>query len=79
MTRGYTVTCAQQGCATSYHNKSGWDSIRAQSKGWFEQKNGKSWCPEHVPDWVPAWREQQAREARYEACLTAGNDDDTTD
>lgn len=22
-------------------------------------KDGSSWCPEHVPDWVAEWREHQ--------------------
>lgn len=46
-----------------HKNKSGgaskWDVIRAGNEGWFFQKGGISYCPEHVPDWVPAWRERQ--------------------
>lgn len=24
--------------------------------GWFHKKDGDSWCPEHIPAWVAAWR-----------------------
>jgi NTP pyrophosphatase (non-canonical NTP hydrolase) len=32
---------------------------RAQTAGWFMQRNGDHWCPEHVPDWVEGWRERE--------------------
>ena len=36
-----------------------WNFMKAEREGWFFQRDGTSWCPEHVPAWVPAWREQQ--------------------
>lgn len=31
-------------------------NVRAQEQGWFFQKNGDMYCPEHVPEWVAEWR-----------------------
>lgn len=36
-----------------------WSRIRAHEAGWFEQKNGTVYCPEHVPSWVITWRERR--------------------
>lgn len=36
-----------------------WSRIRAHEAGWFEQKNGDVYCPEHKPAWVAKWREQK--------------------
>jgi hypothetical protein len=35
-----------------------WGMVRAGSDGWFFQKDGRAYCPKHVPDWVTAWREK---------------------
>lgn len=51
-------TCAQNGCDESYQEHR-WGAIKAHDAGWFTQKDGTAWCPQHVPDWVPAWRERQ--------------------
>lgn len=51
--------CAEPGC-TAEHKSDRWNNSRAQKAGWFMEKNGDCWCPDHVPDWVPAWRENQA-------------------
>jgi hypothetical protein len=43
------------------HPGSRWDAMAADRKGWFHSKAEEcAWCPDHVPDWVPAWREKQA-------------------
>lgn len=59
----HPVYCARKadlGCTASHPN-SRFDAIKANEAGWFHSKVGaESWCPEHVPDWVPAWRERQA-------------------
>lgn len=35
--------------------------MAADKAGWFHSKAEEcAWCPEHVPDWVPAWRAKQA-------------------
>lgn len=52
--------CAVCGATIPHKNRSGraskWDAIRAAESGWFEQKDGTLYCPEHVPDWVEPWR-----------------------
>lgn len=52
------TTCTQKGCARSVRLNHKWDHIKAQSEGWFFQKDGSSWCPEHTPDWVEEWRKR---------------------
>lgn len=52
------VRCSIKGCRTSY-SKDMWSSIKATEAGWFQQKDLTAFCPEHVPDWVPAWRAKQ--------------------
>ena len=34
-----------------------WGRIKASD--WFFSKDGKSYCPAHVPEWVEAWRERK--------------------
>ncbi len=50
--------CAEPGCeaahAEHYHGK-----VQAQLDGWFMQRNGDAWCPEHNPPWVEEWRARQ--------------------
>lgn len=50
--------CDGPDCANSF-KLTHWDSKRAQTDGWFLQKNGDVWCPEHVPEWVAEWRAKQ--------------------
>jgi hypothetical protein len=46
--------CAQPDCTKSF-----WSSregtMKAHYSGWYHQRNGKSWCPEHRPAWAPKW------------------------
>ena len=53
------VQCDHEGCATQINNHR-WGKTKAGSEGWFFQKDGKSWCPDHTPDWVAAWRARKA-------------------
>lgn len=50
------VPCSEPGCDATRKNHQ-WGAIKAHAAGWFEQKDGQSWCPEHTPPWVAAWRE----------------------
>lgn len=52
--------CSRDGCTKSYtpHH---WGAKRAESEGWFLQKNGDAWCPDHNPDWVAAWRARRKK------------------
>ena len=36
-----------------------WNIMRAEREGWFFQKDGTTYCPEHVPAWVAGWRARQ--------------------
>jgi len=54
-----SVHCAGDDCVESFENHR-WGRIKAHDAGWFEQKDGIAWCPEHKPDWVDAWRAREA-------------------
>lgn len=43
------------GCGRSF-KRHRWGNIQAHNEGWFEQKDGTAYCPDHVPDWVAGWR-----------------------
>lgn len=45
--------CSADECERSFKNHR-WGRIKAQ--GWFQQKDGRNWCPDHLPPWVEAWR-----------------------
>lgn len=47
--------CCVPGCSNT-HKADRWNTSKAQALGWFFQKNGQAWCPEHTPDWVAEWR-----------------------
>lgn len=47
------TTCAAEGCTNKYANHR-WGKTKADD--WFHQKDGTSWCPNHIPDWVAGWR-----------------------
>lgn len=51
-------TCAADGCDSNYPDHK-WGATKAHEDGWFLQRNGDSWCPKHVPDWVAGWRAKQ--------------------
>lgn len=50
--------CTRQDCPKSYlpHR---WGNLRSANEGWFHQRTGESWCPDHTPDWVAKWREDK--------------------
>lgn len=49
------VHCNAEGCDASYPRHR-WGAITAYDSGWFAQKEGITWCPEHIPEWVKPWR-----------------------
>lgn len=53
--------CSVRTCTNSF-KKHYWGSIKAQNDGWFLQKNGDIWCPEHLPDWYEEWKAKKALE-----------------
>jgi hypothetical protein len=58
----HPVYCARRkdlNCQAS-HPGSRWDAMKADREGWFHSKAEEAaYCPDHVPDWVSAWREKQ--------------------
>lgn len=57
------VICDHPRCAAQF-KLTHWDSIAAGNIGWFQKLNGDSWCPDHIPEWVTAWREKKAENKR---------------
>jgi hypothetical protein len=53
--------CADPTCEASYKPHA-WGSIHAHAAGWFQQKDGTAWCPQHNPPWVAEWRARQQKE-----------------
>ena len=53
----HPVTCADTNCAAK-HPGGKWGNIRAARGGWFECRDGTSYCPKHVPKWVRKLREK---------------------
>lgn len=51
------ATCSYPNCG-SYYKSHHWGNKEAQREGWFLQKNGDKWCPNHIPEWVDQWREK---------------------
>lgn len=52
--------CGREGCGKSFR-PGFWEDHRAQTDGWFMQRNGIVWCPDHNPDWVAEWRKKRKR------------------
>lgn len=50
--------CSSRDCMNSIKNNA-WSRIKAE--GWFFQHNGDVWCPDHIPDWVEAWRANKGK------------------
>ena len=48
--------CSVEGCEAWFRDSGYWAHIKAQNLGWFFMKDETKYCPDHVPDWVPAWR-----------------------
>lgn len=62
----HPVTCVRRedlGCPVSFPG-SKFAAIKAQGEGWFFAKDGIAYCPEHVPEWVAAWRERRRKSFR---------------
>lgn len=53
--------CHAEGCEANYRAHQ-WGTTKAAAEGWFFQKDGTAWCPEHVPAWVEQWRAEKAEE-----------------
>jgi len=54
------LKCSHEGCEASYADHK-WGQIQASADGWFNARDGETrYCPEHLPEWVPAWRQRKA-------------------
>jgi hypothetical protein len=63
----HPVACCRSidlGCKQE-HPGGKWGAIKANEAGWFHDKAGVGFCPEHVPGWVGPWRAKQA-EKKFE-------------
>ena len=49
--------CSAEGCENKFDDHKG-GAMKAQREGWFMQKDGTAWCPDHTPDWVEGWRKR---------------------
>lgn len=47
--------CSQPECPEVYPLHK-WGTLAASDAGWFFQRDGRAWCPVHVPAWVAGWR-----------------------
>jgi hypothetical protein len=65
-----TKFCAHSGCGDKYYPHE-WGTKEAQRKGWFLQRNGVAWCPDHNPDWVAEWRVKNKKKNQDEKELKA--------
>lgn len=50
------VRCSVPDCKETLPNHA-WGKIKAD--GWFFQKDGTNYCPNHIPNWVRAWRKRK--------------------
>lgn len=49
------VVCSQPECINEIPDHA-WGKVKAGGIGWFFERNGRSWCPIHTPEWVATWR-----------------------
>lgn len=60
--REYPITKCdhEDGCDQTFKDSGYWAHIDTDKQGWFFMKDGRSFCPEHTPEWVAAWRAKRA-------------------
>src|SRR5215211_5237697 len=51
--------CSSEGCENKFRDSGRWSHIKAVDAGWFIQKDGTKWCPDHIPEWVEEWRKKK--------------------
>jgi len=64
--------CAVDGCKWSMSVGTKHTNIRAHNRGWYLQKNGKIWCPEHRPHFAPILSEDHEARRTYICTDCAG-------
>lgn len=55
---GEWVLCEEQPCEEKLKNHA-WAQIK--SEGWFFTRDGKAYCPRHIPAWVTEWRKKKGK------------------
>lgn len=48
--------CNHPGCMNTV-SLAKWSTIKSN---WFFSKGGRAYCPEHIPEWVLAWRKKNS-------------------
>lgn len=59
--------CNNLECHNTIENHK-WARIKAD--GWFSQKTGEDWCPDHIPEWVHEWHLKRAQERGFHPCAS---------
>jgi len=54
MSYGVDTRCSNPDCEETIPS----NKFSHIKSGWFFQKNGDSWCPEHIPDWYEEWKKK---------------------
>lgn len=49
--------CAESGCEEKFFGNRG-AMMKAHYSGWYLQKSGKVWCPDHRPAWAPKFEKR---------------------
>jgi hypothetical protein len=64
----HPVSCCRAGLGcTASHPGGKWAAVKADADGWFHSKaEDQAYCPDHIPDWVSAWRARQKVERTFE-------------
>jgi hypothetical protein len=47
------ITCVEPDCGATVPDHY-WGKVRAE--GWLFLKDGRAYCPAHLPDWINPWR-----------------------
>jgi hypothetical protein len=70
---GENLVCDAPNCEAKRKNHK-WGRVKAE--GWFFEKSGKVWCPDHHPDWVTEWRKKNEAAAAKEAASEESDSED---
>ena len=52
------IVCNQEGCKASIQDDR-WSKTRASD--WFFMRDGRAYCPAHIPSWVQNYRARKAK------------------
>ena len=60
----HPTRCSHEKCPASVPG-SKWAHVKATAEqGWLFLKNGETYCPDHLPEWVAAWRARKTEAAQ---------------